>query len=98
MIEVAHLVLDFRPSIRIHAEKAIRSTVATEVAGNSGITFCTTTVTTFEVAELEVESPSQIALNWYVPAEEKAMSRVYTPLAIVSNVCWNMKPEPSFDH
>ena len=58
----------------------------------------TVTVTTLDVAELVVASPGQIILNWYVPVAEKEIMRLHTPLVIVSNVCWYMKPEPSFDH
>ena len=51
-----------------------------------------------DVAELDVASPGQTTLNWYVPALVKAMLRLYMPLVIVSNVCWYMKPEESFAH
>lgn len=88
-------------------EPASSSNIA--VTGNSGIAgvdvgvgvgvgSATVTVTTLDVAELDVASPGHITLNWYVPASVKAMSRMYTPLVIVSNVCWYMKPEPSFAH
>ena len=63
-----------------------------------GVGDATATVTTLDVAKLDVASPGQTTLNWYVPASVNAISRMYTPLVIVSNVCWYMKPEASFAH
>jgi hypothetical protein len=63
-----------------------------------GVGSATVTVTTLDVAELDVASPGQTTLNWYVPTSVKAISRMYTPLVIMSKVCWYMKPEESFAH
>jgi len=63
-----------------------------------GVGDATVTVTMLDVAELDVASPGQTALNWYVPASVKAISRMYTLLVTVSNVCLYMKSEASFAH
>ena len=52
-----------------------------------GFGAATATVTALDVAELDVASPGQTILNWYVPASLKDISRMYSPLVIVSNVC-----------
>ena len=72
--------------------------VGVVVAVGVGVGVATVTLTTLDMAELDVASPGQTTLNWYVAASVKAMSRMYMPLVIVSNVCLYRKPEASFAH
>jgi hypothetical protein len=56
---------------RVASVKAIsRGSIGT--GRNSGITSSTMTLTTLDVAELDIASPDQTALNWYVQGEEEA--------------------------
>jgi hypothetical protein len=73
--------------VGVGVEGVVAEGVEAVVGVGVGAGVVTVTVITLDVAGFDVASPGQTTLNWYVPASVKAISRLYKPFVIGSNVC-----------